>query len=230
MTDVHSHILPFVDDGSDSYEKSFEMLERAYKSGVDKIILTPHFKRFSYGTDKDKILQRFKDFESAVKERAIPVKLYLGQEILCDEKLYDDLKEGRVLTINSTKYVFLEFDYFEYADIVDFAYNVKAMGYIPVIAHIERYKYLSAKALIDLKKDGALIQVNAASVTGEYGKAFRKKVITAIKGRLVDFVATDTHYGREVPLCDAYKIIKKRFGTKMADDLFINNAEKFNLE
>ncbi|MBQ3235866.1 MAG: hypothetical protein IJA97_06895 [Clostridia bacterium] len=229
MTDIHSHILPFVDDGSDSYEKSFKMLEHAVSNGVDKIILTPHFKRRAYGQNTAKVAEEFEKFRTAVKDRNIPVKLYLGQEILCDDRLYEDLKQGNLLTLNGSKYLFLEFDYFEYADIVDFAYNVKAMGYIPVIAHIERYKYLTAKALIDLKKEGALIQVNSASVTGHYGRAFKKKVLVAIKSGLVDFVATDTHYGREECLSDAYKVVKRRFGKETADKLFITNAELFNL-
>lgn len=229
MTDIHSHLLPFVDDGSDSYEKSLEIIERATSQGVDKIILTPHFKRKFYQVSSKKIKEEFDKFNKAVIDRALPVKLYLGQEILCDAKVYDDLREGKLLTINETKYVFLEFDYFEYMDIVDFAYNVKAMGYIPVIAHIERYKYLTAQSLIELKHEGALIQVNSASITGKYGKEFRKKVFASIKSGLVDFVATDTHTNREESLNDAYKIVKKRFGKDVAYNLFIGNAEKFNL-
>ena len=229
MTDIHSHILPFVDDGSDSYEKSFEMLKRAAEYGITNVVLTPHFKRGVYGNNTEKVKQEFEKFQIAVKEQNIPVKVYLGQEILCDSKIYEDLKNGNLLTFNDSKYVFIEFDYFEYSDIADFAYNIKAMGYIPVIAHIERYKYLSANTLISLKNDGALIQVNAASVTGKYGRAFKKKVFAAIKSGLVDFVATDTHYGRQESLEQAYKIVAKRFGKETAEKLFLKNAEKFNI-
>lgn len=230
MTDIHSHVLPFVDDGSDSFDNSFALLENIVSQGVDKVILTPHFKRGTYNLSADVLKEKFSEFSKAVSERNIPVKLYLGQEILCDGNVYDLIKEGKVLTMNGTKYVFLEFNYFGYTDIVDYAYNVLAMGYIPVIAHIERYVYLSLKSLVELKKIGALIQVNASSITGESGRAFRKKTLATIKSGLVDFVATDAHFGRTSNLLKAYKIIKRKFGETVANDLFNENAKVFNLE
>ncbi len=227
LVDVHSHILPFVDDGSDSFEKSVELIKNCVQDGVSKIILTPHYKRGVYQTEKDKLKLRFNDFCAEIKSRGIDVELYLGQEIFCDNSIYELIKNKEVLTINNTQYVLLEFDYFNTTDILDYAYNVSQMGYVPVIAHIERYRYLDADTLIDLHQMGALIQINASSVVGEYGTKFQKRVFAAIKSGLVNFVTTDIHADREVSLKSAYDVVCKKFSKRVADDLFINNSQIF---
>lgn len=229
MIDIHSHVLPFVDDGSNDNEKSLELLKTLVEQGVSKVICTPHYKRDIYELSTSLIKKRFNEFCALVKEREIPIELYLGSEILCEQGVYDLIRENKVLSLNGSKYVLLEFDYFNYADIVDYAYNIKTMGYIPVIAHIERYSYLSAKRLIELREMGALIQVNSSSITGESGKEFMKKAFATIKAGFVDFIASDAHVGRNVSIQKAYKIIKRKFGTSVAEDLFINNAEIFDL-
>lgn len=227
MVDVHSHILPFVDDGSDSVEKSVNLVKNLVNDGVSKIILTPHYKRGIYETEREELLQKFDCFVLEVKNRGIDAQLYLGQEVFCDNKIYQTLEQKKVLTINNTNYLLIEFDYFNFTDILDYAYNIMQMGYIPVIAHIERYRYLDANTLIDLHHLGALIEVNASSVIGEYGKKFQKRVFAAIKSGLVDFVTTDVHFSRESSLLSAYNVVCKKFGKSVAEDLFINNSKVF---
>lgn len=227
LVDVHSHILPFVDDGSDSLENSVELIKNCAQNGVSKIILTPHYKRGVYQIEKGKLVSNFNDFCDEIKSRGIDVELYLGQEIFCDENIYKLIKNKEVLTINNTQYILLEFDYYNNTDLLDYAYNVSQMGYVPVIAHIERYKYLDADTLIDLHQMGALIQINASSVIGEYGKKFQKRVFAAIKSGLVNFVATDIHDDRKVSLKEAYDVVCKKFSKRVADDLFINNSQIF---
>lgn len=229
MTDVHAHILPFVDDGSASVEDSISLVKTLVSQGVDKIILTPHYKVGRYEQDNCNLKAKFEEFCKVVEDNGINVKLYLGEEIFCDKKIYDLLKENKVLTINETKYILIEFDYFNYIDISDYVFNLKTLGYIPVIAHIERYSYLNIETLIDIKSSGALIQVNASSVTGDSGKQTQKKVLATIKCGLVDFVTTDIHNRRHASLEKAYAIIKKKFSKTVADNLFENNAKIFNL-
>lgn len=225
MTDVHSHILPFVDDGSDSVEKSLQLVKSLAEQGVKRVICTPHFKKTVYEKGTSQIIKIFNEFYERVKSEGIEIELYLGQEVFCNKEIYNLLKEDKVLTVNNSKYILLEFDYFNYQDIEDYVYNVKTMGYIPIIAHIERYKYLNVNTLVNLSNMGSLIQVNAASITGGYGKDFQKKVFATIKSGLVDFVATDCHYGRQASLSEAYKIVKKRFGLDVAERLFKTNAQ-----
>ena len=227
MVDVHTHILPLVDDGSDCIEKSISLIKNEVSAGVSKIILTPHYKKGVYEVEKEELIQRFNSFVAEVKNREIDVQLYLGQEIFCDSSIYSLLEQKKVLTINDTNYLLIEFDYFNYSDILDYAYNIMQMGYIPVIAHIERYTYLDANTLIDLRAMGALMQINASSVTGEHGKKFQKRVFAAIKSGIASFIGTDVHVNRESSLLSAYKVVSKKFGSKVADGLLKNNAKIF---
>ena len=227
MVDVHTHILPFVDDGSDSVEKSIDLVKNSVKNGVSQIILTPHYKCGIYENEIDELLEKFNSFVSEIKNREIDVELYLGEEVFCDNRIYKLLEQKKVLTINNTNYLLIEFDYFNYSDILDYAYNIMQMGYIPVIAHIERYRYLDANTLIELHTLGAKIQINAPSVIGDHGKKFQNRVFAAIKSGLVDFVATDAHVNRESSLLSAHKVLTKKFGIKVANDLLINNAKVF---
>ena len=228
MVDVHSHILPFVDDGSDSVEKSLQLVKKLTEQGATKIFLTPHFKTGRYEKSVEEIKERFNEFNKIVKENDYDVELLLGQEIYCNKEIFELLKEGKVLTLNNTKYILIEFDYFNYTDISDYVYNLMAFGYTPIIAHVERYTYLEADTLIDLKNQGALIQVNASSIASKKHKVLQKKVFAAMNLNLVDFVATDIHAERECYFEKAYQVVKRKYGLKTANRLFIENANLLN--
>ena len=230
MVDMHSHVLPFVDDGSTTIEESLKMLELEASNDVSKIVFTPHYKQNIYDTPFDEVKKVYEDFKKTASERGVNLDLYLGQEIYCTNKIYDLLKEGKVSTINGTKCLLIEFNYYDEQDIADYVYNLKTMGYIPIIAHIERYIYLDWNNLFDLKQLGALLQVNASSIIGEEGKTIRRRVLKVIKQGLVDFVGSDVHCDRGLPIKSAYKIVQKTAGTEIANNVFRNNAIKyFNL-
>jgi protein-tyrosine phosphatase len=151
----------------------------------------------------------------------------LGEEIFCSFDIYNLLKQGEVLTINDTNAVLLEFNYTAPTDIADYCYNLKKMGYIPVIAHVERYEYLSIDDVVYIKDNGGLIQINASSF---FENKYKKKAIDYIKYGLADFVSSDAHFNRAVYLAKAYDFVCKKFNKKIADILFKLNAEKyFNL-
>lgn len=229
MTDVHTHVMPFVDDGSDSFENSLALVKLLESEGVDKIILTPHYKKGRYEPTPERLNEEFNNFSKQVSDSGAKVELYLGEEVFCDKGIYELIKQNKILTLNGTQYLLIEFDYFNYTDIADFVFNLKTLGYIPVIAHVERYTYLDVDTLIEIKSQGALIQVNSSSVIGESGKKMQKKVLATIKSGIVDFVSTDIHYKRQSSIKKAYKIVEKKFGKKVAEDLFTNNAKIFNL-
>ena len=224
IVDIHSHLMPNVDDGSPSLDLSLDFLKKQSEVGVKKVILTPHQKADIYNTPTSVLKESFLHFQSKAKESGIPIELYLGQEIYCDCDIYDNLKNNKILTLNDTKYLLLEFNYFVETDIADYVYNIKTLGYTPIIAHIERYTYLDWNTLYDLKLLGALLQVNASSITGESGCKIKKHIMHAIGKGMIDFVASDTHITRKTHLDKAYKIVSKTFGNKVADDLFYNNA------
>jgi len=225
MIDIHSHILPFVDDGSESLENSLSMLGIAREQGVTGIILTPHHRR-SYGKDIELVRQEFDKFKQVAKEKAIDVELYLGQEIYLEKDYKAQLQNGMALTLNQTEYVLLEYDFIYESDILNTVFELKKMGYKPIVSHIERYSYVDVEMVEEIRSVGGLIQVNATSIVGKKKGKYFKIVKKLLKNGLVDFVASDVHYNRENLMGKAYAYVDKKFGKQTAEKLFTENALK----
>ena len=142
MIDIHSHIIPNIDDGSRSIEDSLAMLKTSAISGVSDSICTPHY-REGYKKTPAEIESAFKLLKDSAKSQGIPVNLYLGEEIFVTKNIKTELKEKQVLTLNGTKFVLLEFDYNINSEISEIVYELSRIGYIPIVAHVNRYNYLS---------------------------------------------------------------------------------------
>ena len=228
MVDIHSHILPFVDDGCANIDQALSVISDYVLQGVDTFVFTPHYRKDEYEPSVELLKETFNDFAKTVNEKYPNVKCYLGEEIFCDYSIYDLLKNNKVLTLNGTDKVLLEFNYTAFTDIADYVYNLKYLGYVPVIAHIERYDYINdLEQILELKENGALIQVNAS---GLFEHAYKKKVLTLIKNGLVDFICGDAHFGREIYRAKAYKLVSKKFSKSVADKLFDENAKNLILK
>ncbi len=221
MIDVHTHILPDVDDGSNSIENSIKMVKDLCANGVTDAILTPHY-RGKFACAKEDLLKRFNEFKLLVKD--LPINLYLGQEIYFDGDALNLLTAGELLTLNDSKYVLLEFNYFEKADIVEAVYVAKVRGFIPIVAHVERYEYLDFEDVFEIKSLGGLIQINATSLVKKENKAYFKRVKKLLKYDLVDFIASDCHDFRPIRIGEVRKIVEKKYGVELAKRVFDTNA------
>lgn len=227
MIDVHSHILPLVDDGSGSFSASVSIIKEEIKNGVESIILTPHYKAGRFEVTKEEIEKAFESFKSEIKKLDLNIKLYLGREIYVCDDFYEKLQNNNLITINNTKCVLIEFNFYEETDIFKHVEKIVKLGYVPVIAHIERYTYLDWNILYDLKKLGALIQTNSSCVVGSSGKKIKQIIIEAISQGYVDFVASDIHVNRKSNMKKAYKKISKALGKEIAESVFKLNAQKY---
>ena len=211
MVDIHTHIIPNVDDGSPNLETSLEMVKHEIDIGVTEIICTPHHIYHRYEKSVKEIKEKFLLLKEAVEKENLPIKLYLGQEICYThrEDIIAMLKAGKLLTLNNTNRVLLEFSFTrEPEDLLDIIYNFGVNGYEVIIAHIERYEWINYQKVEALKAEGALIQINSNSYLGLTSwkeKRFTKKLL---KNGLVDFVASDTHSFRPSTLDKSYKKIK----------------------
>ena len=211
MVDIHTHIIPNVDDGSPNLETSIEMIKHEISIGVDSIICTPHHIYHRYEKSVEEIKSNFLLLKEAVEKENLPIKLYLGQEICYShrEDIITMLKEGKLLTLNNTNRVLLEFNFTrEPEDILDIIYNFSIHGYEVIIAHVERYEWMTLDKVIALKGEGALIQINSNSYLGL--TTFKEKRFTKLllKKGLVNYVASDTHSFRPSSLDKSYKKIK----------------------
>ena len=212
MVDIHTHIIPCVDDGSPSLEESMKMIRHEIDIGVDTIICTPHHIYGKYEKSVEEIKEQYNLLVSEVDKEKLPVKLLLGQEI-CYTHREDQikmLKECKLLTMNNTNRVLLEFSFTrEPEDLAEVIYNFSVNGYQVIVAHVERYEWISFNKVLTLRQEGALIQINSNSYLGLTTwkeKRFTRKLI---KHGLVDFVASDTHSFRPSTLDKVYSKIKQ---------------------
>lgn len=211
MKDIHTHIIPFVDDGSPDLETSINMIKHEIDIGVTEIICTPHHIYHRYEASVEVIKERFNFLKEEVERLNLPIKLYLGQEICYShrEDIIAMLKAGELLTLNNTNRVLLEFSFTrEPEDILDVIYNFNVNGYEVIIAHVERYTWMDYNKVLALRNEGALIQINSNSYLGLTTWKEKRFVKKLLKHNLVDFVASDTHSFRPSTLDKSYKKIK----------------------
>ena len=223
MIDIHSHIIPAVDDGCSDLEQALSLIKEENRQGITDIVLTPHY-RAEYLPKREKIEKQFTLLKQTVNDTGIAVNLYLGQEIFVFDGIVNAIKNGKLFTMNGGKYVLLEFSTRQENDIADAVYTFVGAGFIPIVAHIERYFYADIVVAKEIKELGGLIQVNAGSVCGKFGP-YKKKAAALIKAGLVDFVASDVHFKRKNHMIKAYNVVVKKFGQETADKLFTENAK-----
>lgn len=232
MIDIHSHILPMVDDGCSSVDQALAMLDQAYQDGSDEIVLTPHL-AYPYGfvNPSKKIRSLFDDFQRIVNEARIPVKLYLGCEFLFDstDSFYEHLDE--ITTYNDTKYLLMEFYFSEEGSrMLEAVKCVNENGLIPVIAHPERYESIQVSNHLakDLVSTGALLQMNKGSVFGKYGSMAKDTVQELLDAHLISFVGSDGHHPvyRSARLYRDYQFVKEFYGRTYCEEIFNDNAAK----
>lgn len=226
MTDLHSHVLPCVDDGSPGVKQSVQMLNEAKESGVTEMTLTPHYRRGTCTISNEKIRAEFEKFKRLPEVEQTGVKLWLGREIETHRAMISDFEKGDVIPLGKGKCVLVELRYSEPVDLDELVYNVKLAGFTPVFAHVERFSYTrNIKLIKQLKISGAIIQVNAQSVVDRgRGKeySFAKKLV---RKKLADVIASDVHYGRQNRMREAYLKVSKK-SPAYAELVFKTNPEK----
>lgn len=234
FVDMHSHILPGLDDGSKSMEQSLKMLEIARQEGISVIIATPHNMPGKGRPTREKLEERLSELRRVAKQEGIDIDIYLGTEYYYREEVSEIFDREEAVTMADSECVLLEFNPPEEKGyIYNAARETYSCGYTPIVAHVERYEQLMKKPeyVRTLKDMGALIQVNASSVIGENGHHTKRDVKKLLKAGLVDFVSTDAHSdGHRAPRmekCAAY--LYKKYGADYADRLLYKNAEKYLL-
>lgn len=226
MIDVHSHIIPNVDDGSGSIETSLNILKEEVLQGVQEVICTPHLRKPMFEASDAKVTEKFEELKLAAKDAGIDIKLHLGREIYCDNSIKKLISSGEFLSLGGSKYVLLEFPFEDKIDIDDTCYEIGLLGYIPVVAHVERYRYFRDLGAIEqLRRLGTLIQVNASSIAGKAPLKEKAFVNKLLKNNLVDLVGSDIHSSRVNYMRKAYEKVKAK-DERYAAKIFQENAEK----
>lgn len=196
MTDMHCHILPGVDDGSHDMEESLDMLRIARKSGIDRMILTPHYKASHHNASPDTLRKRLALLRAEAKKVGINVELALGNEVLYFSDFLEAYYAGRILTLNGTDRLLTEFhptaDYMYVRNAMD---ELIGAGFIPVLAHLERVECLVSvpERVFELRDIGCEMQMNAADYMGAMGRRVRRFLQELLDKEAVDYLGTDAH-------------------------------------
>lgn len=232
MIDIHSHILPMIDDGATSVEQALEMLVAAYQDGTDEIVLTPHL-AYEYGfiNPYQKVIHLYHDLKYIVTNEHIPIKLHLGTEFLYSSKETFDKYFDEITTMNESKYLLMEF-FFDVDEntILEAIDDVVAHQLIPIIAHPERYDCVQVSSSLpqQMVQKGALLQMNKASIFGRYGRFAKEAAFEMLDDHLIHFVGSDAHHPqRRTPLMhESFCFICDTYGEDYAYRIFEENARK----
>ena len=231
MKDLHSHLLYGIDDGSRSIDESIELLKKMEKSGIKELMLTPHYVEDSkYNCNNNDKMKIFNELKEKAKEENINIKLYLGNEVFITNNFLELLKKDEITTLNSSKYLLFELPMRQkYNNTHNITNELTSKGYIPILAHPERYESFQKhpNLLKDYIRAGILLQGNFTSLFGKYGRSAEKTLKYLLKNKWISFLGSDTHHDIQF---DSKKLEKKLLRiTKDRDyvlDLMENNFDK----
>jgi len=225
MIDIHSHILPGLDDGAETLEASLAMLKIAAAGGTTDIVATPHANT-EFAFDPDVVAAKLAELSAAAGDS---IRIYTGCDFhLQYENIQDALEHPTKYTINHKGYLLVEF-----SDLMIFNatgvifYQLRSAGMVPVITHPER-NWLLQKRFESIQRwvmEGACLQVTGQSFLGRFGKHAREFADKLMRAGLVHFVASDAHGAKDrtPDLREAFDYVTDRYGSTRAEQLFVSN-------
>ena len=200
--DMHSHLIPGIDDGSDSVEESIIMIKGLLELGFDKFVCTPHIMSDFFKNNKETISIAFQELIKALEREKINIQLEFAAEYYLDEGFIQKLETKEILTFGDN-YLLFETSYMNKpGNLREVIFEMLTSGYKPILAHPERYTYMfdDFSKYEELYNTGVLFQINMNSLTGYYSKASKKIAEKLIDNNMVDFLGSDCHKPRHVPI------------------------------
>lgn len=228
FVDIHSHLLPGIDDGAKNIDKSIELILKMYSYGIKNFITTPHVLGDVYPNSSSTIKAKLEEVKTALVEKGYTdINISAAAEYMMDEQFSERLKNNDILTLKDN-YVLVEMSYFNAPiNLYEILFEIQVKGFKPVLAHPERYNFFhnDLNNYYKLKKAGCLFQLNLLSLTEQYGKNVQKISNELLKQDLYNFVGTDTHHQNHLQLL-------RKIGTeknlKKIKHLLKNNSTIFN--
>jgi len=210
FVDIHSHLLPGIDDGAKNLDKSIALISKMRSYGIKNFITTPHVLGDVYQNSSDTIKAKLEEVKKELTQRNITdISIHAAAEYMMDEQFSQLLENNDILTLKDNL-VLVEMSYFSAPiNLYDILFEIQVKGYKPVLAHPERYNFFHTNFdhYYKLKKAGCLFQLNLLSLTEQYGKGVQKISEKILKENLYDFVGSDTHHNNHLELL-------KKIGTK----------------
>lgn len=229
MIDIHNHILIGLDDGSQSKEETLALLKQAKDEGVTDIIATPHHLSPQFDNYYEDIVPKMDEVLSIDEFKDIGINIYPGQEVRISDQILPQLENNQIIGLNHSKYLLIELPSGHVPHYTGrLFFELQSKGYVPIIAHPERNKEISANldVLYELINAGALSQLTTASLMGHHGKKTQKKCIDMIENNLTHFVASDAHHVEKRPFI-MNRLFEERKLKKYHEEIhnLMNNAK-----
>lgn len=229
--DIHCHMLPGVDDGAQTMEEALSMMGISYEEGIRNIILTPHYVRGKNKCTREELRVRFEQLQEEVYKQYPELVLYLGNEVLWEEGIVEDLKSGKIQTMNDTKYVLVEFNIrISYSQLYDAIRRITNARFRPIIAHVERYRCLfkHMERIDELMGMETLLQMNISSIYGGLLDENARWCKKLVKEECISFFGTDAHdlEDRAPYVRDYADWLEKKYGTGFLKQVMIENPER----
>ncbi len=194
-TDMHSHLIPGIDDGVATMNQSIALIREMYDLGYSKIITTPHIQGEVYKNTPEIILAGLEEVRKAIKAEGINVQLEAAAEYLLDDQFTEKFQANNLLTFGD-KHILVEMSYFSpHPNLFNFIFDLQIEGYKVILAHPERYSYWfnNFKKYEELKDRGVFFQLNAISLGGYYDVKVKKVAEKLVDANMIDFLGTDMH-------------------------------------
>ena len=228
LIDIHSHILPGVDDGAADLAEALAICRLAVAEGTRHLLATPHLRHESFwNEDRPKLEAAFRELQKVVGQEGLPLELYLGGEIAINDASVEELLAPgtQLLSLAGGRWVLLEFDFQGYGpDPVETVWEVAVRGFRPIVAHPERLRWMASDLglLTALARSGATFQLTGMSLTGEFGRIARDAAFQLVERGFVHFVASDAHDPRlrKPGLFAARELVARTWGEAAAQAFF----------
>lgn len=219
--DIHSHLLPGIDDGVSTWEEALTILAEFAAIGYERIITTPHIHSTYFLNSAETIRALGEECQERVKAADISIKVDYAAEYMVDNHFIDLLEQPEdLLYFGNEKYVLIETGFrVKSLFLSDALFMMHSKGYQPILAHPERYEYLDLDMIFanEVKEQGVKLQVSGMSLEGYYGSTVRSKARMLIKNGLADFIASDMHRITQMD------VFKKSLKQKLLNNGFLNN-------
>ena len=225
FTDIHHHILYGLDDGAPNPKEMHAMLRKAAEDNIGRIVCTPHVTPGVRRFNREQFAQALSEARAYCRERGLEIELFEGAEILYTGQTCEFLQQGRVPTMADTDHVLVEFSPDVRYDRLQEALDaLLCHGYLPIIAHVERYQCLSThpNRLEKLKSEMDIyLQVNCSSILGKTDASTRRFVEKLLDWDMIDAIGTDAHSStvRAVHMREAWRLLRQEFGAAYANEL-----------
>ncbi len=196
QTDLHSHLLPGLDDGVTEMEEALELMEAFAQMGYRRIITTPHVSGERYPNTSNAIREKARETKEAVRKAGLPIEFHAAAEYMLDENFARLLKDNDLLTLDEEGHILVEMSFLHPPLALNkYLFDLQGKGYKPILAHPERYPFyhLKLEDYQHLKQLGCFFQTNILSITGHYGPDVQQSALLLLKHQMVDFLGTDAH-------------------------------------